>query len=166
MDGISSTEDKGIKILTIIAGSIGALTLACLMFLIATDVILRYIFSRPIAGSFELVEIAMMLIVFLGLSNTYVNKGHISVDLIVSGFSKKARSISDAINAFIGFAVTALMTRQMFLLAIENWNRGQVTSTLGIPLHPARFLAAFGMAMFSLVFLYDVVGYFIKGVKR
>ncbi len=146
--------------------SIGAAVLACLMFFITADVVLRYVFAKPIAGSFELVELSMMLIVFLGIAYTYVKKGHISIDLVVSVFPPRARIIADAAICFIGFAVTALMTRQIFLLAMNDMAKGQVTSTLGIPIYPARFVAALGMAVFCLALLIDFLGYLVRGAKK
>ena len=161
-----SARGNRVNVTTIIIGSVGGATLACLMFVITADVILRYIFARPIAGSFELVEISMILIIFLGLANTYVNKGHIGVDLVVSSFPRKARLANDIITCFIGFAVTALMARQIFLVAVNDLAAGQVTSTLGIPIYPARFMAGLGMAVFSFVYLMDFAGYLIRGTKK
>lgn len=53
---------------------IGQSILALMALLITLDVILRYFFSRPIKGSYELIEFMMVMLVFLGLAYTQTDR--------------------------------------------------------------------------------------------
>ncbi|UCG64349.1 MAG: TRAP transporter small permease, partial [Deltaproteobacteria bacterium] len=68
-------------------------TVAAMMFLTATDVILRYIFNRPISGAYEVIEYMMAILIPFGLAYCALQGGHVSVDLLVSRFPKKIQSI-------------------------------------------------------------------------
>ena len=57
-------------IMAILAG-IAAIVLTAMMFLIMTDVVLRYVFNSPITGSYEIIQYMMaILIPFMGLLKT------------------------------------------------------------------------------------------------
>ena len=47
--------------------AVGASMLTAMMFLTVTDVILRYIFNRPLAGAFEMAEYMMAVLVSFGI---------------------------------------------------------------------------------------------------
>ena len=61
-----------IKLLNSIAMGI----LAAMMFLTATDVILRYIFNRPISGAYELIEYMMAILIPFALAYCALQGSH------------------------------------------------------------------------------------------
>ena len=86
------------------AGSIG---LAIMMFLTLADVVGR-IFDHPVAGTVELTELIMGMIIYLGVGFTTFNRSHIRVDILITMMSTRVQAVLDVVThviatVFIGF---------------------------------------------------------------
>lgn len=57
-----------------------ATVLFSMMALTAADVVLRYFFSRPLAAGFELTEILMTMLIYLGIATLSLRRGHITLN--------------------------------------------------------------------------------------
>ena len=64
--------------------------LAGLMFLICTDVMLRYVFNAPLSFGVEISEISLLWITMLGSAYVLRQGGHIRVDLLLNLLSPRA----------------------------------------------------------------------------
>src|SRR4030042_1118998 len=84
-----------------ITSSVAADILRAMMFLAAMDVLLRYIFNRPISGGMEMTEYMMVILVSLGLAYCGFVKGHVSVEVLTSRFSPKVQAILNSITYFL-----------------------------------------------------------------
>ncbi|WP_101674728.1 TRAP transporter small permease [Alloalcanivorax mobilis] len=93
--------EKLFRGLTDALGAAALIALAFLMFAITVDVSVRAITGQPISGIFELSEIALVLIVFLGLGWTQRDNAHIRVDALVN---LAPAALARAMNAFSWFA--------------------------------------------------------------
>jgi TRAP-type C4-dicarboxylate transport system permease small subunit len=77
---------------------------------ICADVLLRYFFGRPIFGSTELTEYALVYITFLGASWAVPRGAHIDIDVLVSHVSENVAKILALISNGIAFAVAIALT--------------------------------------------------------
>lgn len=94
----------------------GAVALACLMFLMlgtTLDVVVRGFTGRPISGVFEMAELSMVLVVFLGLGWTKRDNAHIRVTLLLERVPEKVRRVLETIS----WSMAALL---LLLLAIPS----------------------------------------------
>ncbi len=157
--------EEGAQWLSVVLVGVAAALLAAMMFLTGTDVILRYLFNRPLVGPYELTESMMLLIVFLGLANTQLKKGHVSVDLVVPHFSPRVQAIANSVTTLISLGVLSLISWQIILLAKVDWERGLISSTLGFPVAPVLFLVAFAAIVFCLILLTDLINNISAGMK-
>lgn len=73
------------------SGTVGMIFVLPLMFLTTADVVGRGFFNKPIAGTFELSEYMLAVIILLGAAYTQQVKGHVAVDFITSRFATKTR---------------------------------------------------------------------------
>ena len=94
---------------------VAAGVLALMMFLAAADVLLRYIFNRPISGTWELTSYMMAVVVGFGLSYCASVKGLISVEVLTSHFSPRVQAILNCITYFLSFCFFSLVTWQSIL---------------------------------------------------
>ena len=62
-----------------------------LMLITTADVVGRGFFNKPIAGTFELSEYMLAVIILLGAAYTQQVKGHVAVDFLTSRFSRGQR---------------------------------------------------------------------------
>ena len=67
-----------------VLGALAALVLFAMMTLTCADVIGRYFFSQPIFGGFELTEMLLAAMIFLGLPLVTLRNEHITVDVLDS----------------------------------------------------------------------------------
>ena len=73
---------------------------------ICIDVLMRYFFGRPIIGSTELTEYALVYITFLGASWAVPRGAHIDIDVLVSHVSEGVEKILSLISNIIAFGVS------------------------------------------------------------
>ncbi len=99
-----------IKKISDIFGVIALLALAFLMIGTTLDISVRAIHGRSISGVFELAEISMVLLVFLGLGWTKIDDAHIRVTILIDKLSKKHQLVLEAVS----WGMAALL---LFLLA-------------------------------------------------
>lgn len=144
---------------------IGQFTLVFMVLLTVTDVFLRYIFNRPILGSYELTEFMMAILVFSTIGYTMAIKGHVVVDLVFTQLPQRARDILECITSFIAFILFAIVAWRNALQAGITWERNDVTAELFIPVSPFILFVAIGVAVLSLVLFVQFVQSLSKAIK-
>lgn len=149
-----------LKITTFInkAMSVVAMAVLCLMMVLTTiDVMGRYLFDKPVQGTFELTEIMLATIVFCSLAFCQFSKGHISVDIVVSRFSKKSQKTIEMLNYIVTLVVLGLIAWMSFQNGMMLKNTMDVTMILGIPIYPFVLLVSLGALGMVFEVLRDIV---------
>jgi TRAP-type C4-dicarboxylate transport system permease small subunit len=151
--------------LTKILVAFGAASLAAMMFLTAVDVALRYVFNRPIPGSYELVE--YMMAVFVPFSVVYASyyRQHVSVDLLINRFPKKVQAISGIFTNFLNLVLVTLIAWQSIISIGQMYESGKTSAVYEIPLYPFVAVLALGMGVFTFLLLLHLLESGI-GVKK
>lgn len=130
----------------------GALLLG-LMALVAFDVVMRYVLRLPFLGAYELTELAMALIVFLGLPYCAATGGHVAIDVFAPVLDRPRLRWLNVLVHLTGAALTAVMAWQAALYAANSRSRGEATNMLRIDLWPFELVSAAGLALFCAVLL-------------
>jgi TRAP-type C4-dicarboxylate transport system permease small subunit len=130
-----------------------------MMLLTTFDVIMRGTMNRPITGTIEGTQLMLLIAVALGLSYTQYKKGHISVELLVSRFSRRAKSINGIFVHLICLGIYALIAWQAI---VGGWRQQivgvTVSDVIKIPIHPFYYVLAFGSIILCLVYILDIIG--------
>ena len=145
--------------------SIGVTLLMGMMLLIVVDVFLRRVFSRPIMGSFEIVQFTLCMVVYLGLAYTTIQKAHITVDLVVTKFSEGARALIESITLLLSLGFFILITWRNIPRARELWLGKATSALLSIPTFPFYYVLAFGCGLLCLVLLVQLIGTCLRVVR-
>jgi len=146
--------------------SVGISVLGLMMLLTAADVTLRYVFDRPIIGSFDVSEYMMAVLVAFGLAYCAVMKGHVRVELVVSRLPQRTQAILDSITGFVGFVLFFVITWQCFAYVKILYDSKVTSSVLHIPPYPFAALVGLGSAWLTLVLLADFFDFLSKAVKK
>ena len=133
-----------------------------MMFLTASDVILRYVFNRPLVGAFDLTEYMMAIVVAFGLAYCAMMKGHVRVDLIVERFPQRAQAVIDSVTGLLSLGLFSLITWQCFVNIKLQFDSGVTSTVLLIPVFPFVGMVGIGSALLSLILLID----FLESLSR
>jgi len=152
-EGGEKPQDKAFDLfLTKALGGIAALTLFLMMTLTFVDVLGRYLFNSPVPGGFEITEMMMATLIFLGLPLVSVEGGHITVDLLDSFIPASIKRIQSKIVNFLSATVLAIISWQLWIKASDILEYGDSTAVLEIPMAPLVFLMSI-MAGFTAILL-------------
>ena len=141
--------DRLLRGLALGAGAV----LVALMGLVLFDVLMRYVLRLPFLGAYELTELAMVLIVFLGLAYTGATGGHVAVDVFAGLLERpRLRWVGVAVD-LAGAGLLGVIAWRTVLHAIESGARGEATNMIRIPHQPFELVAAACTALFAVVLL-------------
>ena len=137
---------------------LGAFALFFIMCLTAADVLGRYIFNRPITGTFELTEFLVLILIFSFLAHAQANKAHVTVDLILSRFPKTIRVFVNFFNHAMSLALMILITWIGARRALELKEVAEASPNLGIPTYPFAFFLVLGCVVMCIEYIRDLIG--------
>lgn len=146
--------------------SVGLVCLVALMFLTMTDVILRYVFTLPITGSYDLTELMMAVAIVFGVARCGFLKEHVKVELVLERIPKKTRAIIDSVTAFIGFGLFVMISWQCFVYVKILIDSGLATNILKVPVFPFVGIVGIGCALYTLILLAHFLEFLSEAVKR
>ncbi len=121
------------------------------------DVVLRYLFNRPIVGSIDVIELILVVLIFLALPYTGRSGGHIIVDLVPDYPSERLTKIRDAIVQLLTAMVFAVLTWQAWLRASETATLGESSNMLEIPFWPFFTVMAAATALYTIALVLEVL---------
>ncbi len=146
-----------------IVGTIGMVFVLPLMVLTTADVVGRGFFDKPIAGTFELSEYMLAIIILLGAAYTQQVKGHVAVDFLTIKFSPKTQLMCQVLTLLLSLFIVAILTWQGFILGMEETG---VTDQLRIPRAPFKILVGVGGALLWIQILIDFIDTIVKLKRR
>ena len=141
---------------------IAAFLLALVAVMTFSDVIARYVFNAPFTFTVEMTELAMGLIVYLGVGLTTHANGHIVVDVVTLRLSDRARALLALVTNALALGFLLLMVWRLWLRADFLLAKGDTTQVWGIPFWPVAFAIALG----SVFLLTGVLLHLIDACRR
>lgn len=141
-----------------------------MLFLIAAlifiDVLGRYIFNHPIKGSQEIVELAIVCVLYLGLPYSTYCRAHVRVDALITRFPYKVRMITLGVVTLLCMLVSGPIAVQLFRQGLNVFARGTASVILKIRHWPLYFIASFGNLLLTFEFLCDGVSLILAGKEN
>ena len=115
------------------------------------DVALKYLFARPIAGAYDVIESLLPVVVFMGLPATLLRRQNIAIDLIDGLVGPDhARTLIRIADAAM-LAMLALLLAAMWSPAVQALEFGDRKLELGLPVVVVWAAAMLGLAGCVLV---------------
>lgn len=144
-----------------IAGIIATVFVMSIMVVTVVDVLLRFLFNRPIPGSVELCQYFIVVGGFLGLAWCAIKGAHVKVDMISGLLPPKAIKVSDLINYLVALSIVPLVAWRLFMHARIVQLQRTASSNLEIPAYPFYITAGIGFTLLGLVIIYLLIKSFI-----
>ena len=157
--------DKILSRITTSFGYVSYVSIVFIMLLVVVDVIMRKILRAGILGSYEIVERALLLLIFAAFAFTQTEKAHVHVTLFVS---KLPKPVGMFIFGFLGVLSTSAAVFCAYSMVEQgkfSFEKYTTTAVLLIPLYPFFYIAGVCMYIFAVVLLWDSVKSFI-GIKN
>jgi TRAP-type transport system small permease protein len=148
------------------ANRIGLIAVVLLMLLTVADVVLRYVFTKPVLGTVELTEYAMVIIVSLAFARCADTESHARIDMLVTHFSPKMKTIVNAMVYIITLGFCVLMTWRAFVDFYKLHLAGRRSAILEIPASPFHLVLSIGFVLLCLVLVKKIAETFRKEPQR
>lgn len=124
---------------TRLLGMMAALFLFAMMWLTFIDVWGRYLLNTPVPGGFEITELMMATLIFAGLPLVTLGREHVTVDFVSQLMPSRMREYVDAVITAVCAVMMGVLAYRMWIKAVEQFNYGDQTAALNIPVAPVSF---------------------------
>jgi TRAP-type C4-dicarboxylate transport system permease small subunit len=141
------------KLLHVTLGVAVAALLLAMMTLTSIDVIGRYLFNSPLTGAFELTELMLAALIFMGLPLATERDEHVTVDLTDAFLPHGVVKSQVMVMNWLSAIVLAVLAWQLWLKAQSLAADGHITNTLEVPLAPIGYLMALSCALTAAILL-------------
>lgn len=145
-----------------ISAKIGMLAVFILLVLTVGDVIGRFVFNKPIPGTFELTKIIFALSAFFSFPVSQYKGENLGITLIYDKMPLRLRGILDFLSSVISICMFSVAFRQTLRYAARMKAANSITSVLRWPMHPWIYIAAIGLLVLVIALLWD----FIVSIKE
>jgi TRAP-type C4-dicarboxylate transport system permease small subunit len=95
---------------------------------------MRYLFNRPIRGSFDAVEGLLLLFVFNSMAATFFGRRNVVIDIIDSFIPRRSSAALIRIADVMSVLVLALLMWAMLVPATQSYAYGELKQDLGLPI--------------------------------
>jgi TRAP-type C4-dicarboxylate transport system permease small subunit len=145
--------DQFDRIVTTVLGGLAAAVLFAMMALTCADVIGRYFFSKPIVGAFEITEMALAAMIFLGLPLVTLRNEHITVDVFDPITPDWVFRIQHVVACAIGMVSTGYLSWRLWVRATRLYEGGETTAQLKFKLGYLAYGMSILMALTAVALL-------------
>jgi TRAP-type C4-dicarboxylate transport system permease small subunit len=166
MNKVLHYMDRIIARISYVMSIIGASCLILMTLVVTADVILRYFFNRPIKGANEIIEFAMIVLVFWALANTQYKKANVTVDVLFNKIPQKAQFAISSFTYIISLGIISLIMWRAFVRAKDLWDIGKFSTMLDLSVAPFQLILALGCAALAVVLILDLLHTVFKNHRQ
>lgn len=112
------------------AMAVAMLLLVYMVLHILLEIVLRTFFATSTYAMDEFVGYAVGTMTFLALADSFRNRAHIRVGLLLSRLPARAAVVVEVICIALTFAITAFIARYLWRMLVRDFERGSVSPTL------------------------------------
>ncbi len=132
---------------------LSAFLLFAMMVLTFVDVTGRYVFSAPLPGGFETIELMMGMLVFAALPLVTADEQHVTVSLFDGFFVGLRRRLQQVCIALISAGFVGAMSWRLWAISERLAGYGDYTPQFHIPIAPVGYLMAACGALTTIILL-------------
>lgn len=123
-----------IERITAVFAFVGISLLVIAVGLVITDIVWRRVLGGAVIGVIDLTQLCVMAAAFWSIPYAFSTRAHVTVDLLSANLGRRTRLWLDALGGVLSLALMALILYLGWQRAFEQWQYGDVSQDLGIPL--------------------------------
>jgi TRAP-type C4-dicarboxylate transport system permease small subunit len=132
---------------------VGGAALVGMMSLTVLDICLRFGLGSPIAGTFEVTELAMIGIAFLGLGQAQHQHQHITIDLVYELVGDSGQRLLERAARSVSLVLVVVIGWQLWAYLLGARADHQVSGVLGLPVYAVVGVSVVGFGLYALALL-------------
>lgn len=136
---------------------VSMLMIACMMVLMFVDSMLGLFIDGRIAGSYEIVQVMLLVVVFSSWAYTQTVHGHIHVVMFVRMMPQKIRFFCFGLTAIFSCVTMAFAAYAVYGEMFERMASREATATLMIPYWPFFIFEFLAFALLAIVLLCEAI---------
>ncbi len=147
---------KVIRIIGVIATYLCMILIAAMMLLMVSDVLARTIFSRPIPGATEWVQV-MLVCCMTSLGASIMVGSMVEINMFTKKLKPVPQVVLDVIILIASLAIIILIAIQQFRAGQRSMNNNVVWSSVKVPQWPFLYLFGVSYAVAALVVIMTII---------
>lgn len=139
---------------------VAGVLLLLVVLLVSANVVLRYIFHRPLGCAIEISLYMLVFIAFLVIAWVLREEGHVKIDIVTLMFKESTRDLVNTITSALNTAISIIITLSAIKVTWDLYQSDYFTPTiLMTPKWIFIAVIAFGFFMLSIQFMRRTSGY-------
>ncbi|MGE3288615.1 MAG: TRAP transporter small permease subunit [Pseudonocardia sp.] len=135
----------------------GALTML-LMLLTVVDIGMRQLAGTGLPVTLEVTEVALVAVVFLGMTGAQLSHTHVSTPVLVDRLSPRRRHLARGLGLLVVSLLVAWLVWSTTMTGLASWRSGEFRFGLvQFPVWPAKLIIPIGATGFLLVLVSECV---------
>lgn len=135
---------------------IASAALTFMMFLTVADILCRA-FGHPLVGTYEVVSLALALVIGFGIPRVSMDRGHVYMEVLLERLSKPGKAIFNTFTRIVCLCLFILIAYNLFSVGAEFHASGEVSPTIRLPFYPIAYAVGVCCFIECLVFISDIV---------
>jgi len=127
-----------------------------MMFLTVADVGLRAL-GHPILGTYEIVGLALALVIGFGIPKVSMDRGHVFMEFVVDKLPKNGKAVLNTFTRLLCIVLFIIIGYNLFSVGNEFHTSGEVSPTLKLPFFPVAYGVGVCCFIECLVFVRDII---------
>lgn len=137
-----------------------------MMLLGTADVTGRYLFNRPVSGTYEIFGVLLPAIVLLGLAYTQAARAHIRITLLFERLPLQMQRVVGVFTTLIAMFITVLIFWYGLDLSFRFYHMGKEIDTIQIPIFIPQLVVPLGAVALFLVLVVQLIQIIVKPAER
>lgn len=162
----ASFFDKSVTALSSLFNLIASASLFSMILLTCSDVSMRYLFNRPITGTYDMVGLMGAVIVSFAMPYTMLVKGHVAVEIVMQNLSKRKQLVIETATHTVAVLLFLILVWQSVEFALHMKAVGEVTPTLHLPFYPIVYCMAVCFFALCLAVVVNLLRIWMKRENR
>ena len=139
---------------------IAATAVLFLMMLGVVQVVMRvrWLFSAPIFGYIDMIELSMPILAVLGISYCQRHGVHIRMDIMLQRLSGRTLWVIETFNSAVALVIVVLLTRFSWVFFMDAYTSGDSSVDAEYLTWPSKLLVPVALAILSARLLIQLLG--------